>query len=105
MKPSELSDEFILCRDLRHHWALDPLNDLQLGKRDGVQVLERQLECQVCGTIQSQTISLTTFKVVARSYSYPDGFLLGEPATFAQIRETSVRRQLKTLRARKKVTR
>jgi hypothetical protein len=98
MKPQDLPDEFLLCRDIRHQWDLLP-TATRLTSKEGVRVMERTLHCDRCGAVRVEVISLVTFKVIARTYGYPEGFLLGEPTPFVKMREASVKRQLKALRS------
>jgi hypothetical protein len=102
VKPTDLPDNYLWCRDIRHQWELDA-KSLTLRTRDKVQMLERTLTCLRCSGQRHETISLTTFKVTARSYSYPEGYLLGEATTFTELRTASVKRMMRKMRKTKEV--
>jgi hypothetical protein len=58
----------LLCRDLRHPWALGPT---YLVQRD---LVERNLKCPRCGTERVEVVVRHSGEVVARSYHYADGY-------------------------------
>lgn len=63
----ELSDRYLLCRDIGHTWR--PM-------RAGIEQRSywRVMRCPRCGTERHQTLSMRG-EVVNGHYSYPDGYL------------------------------
>ena len=93
---NKLNREFIWCRDTRHCWV-NPVNTVEGAGKS--RLFTRTLTCMRCGTERHETISLTTFLVLSRSYTYPEDYLLSDKSTYQQVRERSIRLQLKELKS------
>jgi hypothetical protein len=84
---SQLSDEGLLCRDLRHAWKWkSDFNLLKQGPR--VVAIEREVECDNCATVRHETISVKTGARIKVKYYYPEGYRI--PGT-GRIHSTEVR--------------
>lgn len=72
-----MTDEALLCRDLRHAWA--PVSQGASRRRELLRLgqTERVLRCtRGCGTTKSQIFELPRFNVLKTKMDYADGYLL-----------------------------
>jgi len=84
----DLSDDFLICRDVHHAWRVDHYAS---GGRSGV---TRVLECQRCGTERVDEWTLQGARIRA-FYRYPDGYQLRDIGGSGYDRE-AMRREVLT---------
>jgi len=94
---STIDPDVLLCRDLRHQWEYAPYRNTIKGSGSS-RVLTRVLTCLRCGTERTDVISLTTYRVLSRSYYYPPTYQVPGGIAFAELRQESVRRMVKQTR-------
>lgn len=65
---SELSDKFLLCRDMGHTWS-----PFRASLNQELRVYERVLRCRRCGTKRHQTLDMRG-GLQGTHYEYPEGY-------------------------------
>lgn len=80
------------CRDFNHSWRF--LSDEVTEGLSGLPVeFRRTMTCARCGSERREVFEVPSFRVVTRSYSYVDGYLVpGGRVLVADVRRESFER-------------
>jgi len=87
----DLSAQALRCHTYGHQWDPGPMT---VGRNHGLYSrvpYEQRLVCD-CGKVRTDFIDYTTFEVVGRTYSKPDGFDVMQPTTRDEYRQEFHRR-------------
>lgn len=81
----ELSDEALMCRDLRHSWRLS-------DQRVTGGPLVRELVCSRCGTVRRDEFSWPGLWLLRSTYTYPDDYCFAPQAEPRNLRIRDIRK-------------
>lgn len=106
---SELSDESLGCRDMRHAWDKKHAKwfDVVEGAGGHIAMARRIMKCRDCPVERTDSFSKYNFDIAAgvspHRYDYPPGyrFAPGVRATGPEIRAEAYRRQLELIEGTK----
>lgn len=92
----DLSDEVLLCRDLRHPFVF--VSDYTVAKIKGQpRVILRHLKCPRCKFERLDTYAVPSFELIKSVPKYPKDYLLtgaGKPARVADVRREQFTRRV-----------
>lgn len=99
----DLPDDWVMCRDMRHAWAV--VEDFHVTERKGtrVQTIARILGCIRCATLRKETYVHNGYGLdkIGQGYQYPEGYQIkGVPRGVkpqAIIQEEQYRRSMEKL--------
>lgn len=82
---NELSDESLVCRDLRHAWEITDQTVTQTKE------LIRTVWCHRCGTSRIDHFSWPTLTRTGTTYTYPDRYQLSQSPHRGRTTVTDIR--------------